>query len=741
MLTKEQLSALSPEHKAEYEELLLTNNKEGQESFEYFFGFTNGLIEEVEITNKEVALYQEAAQSVTLKAVAQVLGFTPHAGQQPLFFHFDERSEVYNNFVLVLGRRAQTLDSKIYTPTGFTTFRDVQAGQEICDPDGGVQKVLAVHNIYQGEVVEVELGRRKCKVDTQHLFTVYDNQGVEQVLNVNQLRKGSNYKVYNAKASFTEKALPTEPYGLGCTLETSIPQLYLQGSEDQRLALLRGLMDTSGRNMVSYARYTTASSQLAEDVEQLVMSLGGNVTRGIRIPKSPYNDEMHNLYIMMEDCPFTGNNWDCGRQYNIITNIRDLPSEPVRCISVSAKSECYITDDFVRTHNTGKSYVTSVVAIRELLLPFSSTILLTPTFNNAQIIFNNVLKLVQQLKLPILKINKGQFRFELENGARFSANSASNVESALGSANSLLIVDESQSIPDLERIMSQMLVPTLLDMGTKPSGILYGHQMYLGTPRGRHNVLFDLYERQDELPNWKSFSAPSHTNPTLPTSYLDEMRLELGEELYSQEILAKFLGSDKNVFHAFSSANIYDPEDFHPTAQSLLISGLDIGFSDQTASVWIYREPDGTYRVVEAYQKNKVSTKTHHATMRSIEQSLIGDIDMRYGDPAAAQSLFDYTDTYDYAVSPAKNPIKESLAYINLLLTPTGANEKPRLFISSKLTELIRQMSRITYKDNPGKNDPYEKDSRGTHWDLIAALRYALYSDQYNFATNGVFTS
>ena len=106
--------------------------------------------------------------------------------------------------------------------------------------------------------------------------------------------------------------------------------------------------------------------------------------------------------------------------------------------------ELYNNLVMVLGRRTGKSASTAIIAVKELLVPFSSTILLTPTFNNAKIIFNETLKHVQALKLEIKSINKSSFRFELMNEAKFSANSASNIESALGTANSLLLCDESQ---------------------------------------------------------------------------------------------------------------------------------------------------------------------------------------------------------------------------------------------------------------------------------------------------------
>jgi len=405
--------------------------------------------------------------------------------------------------------------------------------------------------------------------------------------------------------------------------------------------------------------------------------------------------------------------------------------------------ELYNNLVLVLGRRTGKSASTSIIAVKELLIPFSSTILLTPTFNNAKIIFNETLKHVQALKLEIKSINKGSFRFELKNGARFSANSASNIESALGTANSLLLCDESQSIPNLEEIMNQMLVPTLLDYGTRASGILYGRQIYLGTPRGVDNQLYDLFTKQDEHKNWKSFSAPSHSNPILPKAYFEQMRLELGEMLYSQEILAQFMGTDDNVFYAFGEHNLYNDGDMKFSKYMDVVVGIDVGFRDSTAGIFAYRDPRGNYYIDKAYSENMKATSEHVTNLKALDAEMLGTTDLRYMDPAAAQLIYDYIHDYDYQVCGAKNAVQESIKYLNQLFTPTGANKVPRLYVNAGLTELIRQLKRVRWKDSANKTakDPFSKDPKGTHWDLISALRYAIYSDQHNIAASTIITS
>lgn len=406
----------------------------------------------------------------------------------------------------------------------------------------------------------------------------------------------------------------------------------------------------------------------------------------------------------------------------------------------------------------GKSASLSIIALRELLVPFSSTVLVAPTFSNAKIIFTEVLKLVAKLQLPVKTMNRGQFNFTLENGARFTANSAANIESALGGNFSLCLFEEFQSTAGGADIHKQMIAPTMLDFGTRDSGVLYARQFFIGTSRGMDSQLYDYYTKEEVLPNWKSFTAPSMTNPTLPQEYFEQMKLELGDMLYSQEILAKFLGSEDGVFHSFDKVvNTYTNEApprvlpegktlrnyYTPPKDATYICGIDIGWSDSTANVFIYRTPEGRYYVQEAYSKNMTTTEQHIKNYREIEDSLEGINDARFCDPAAAQTINDYITTYDYHVMPAKNDVKPSLQYLNVLFARTGASQEPRLYIHEDLKELIRQLSRVRYKADNGKSskEPFIKDPDGTHWDLIAALRYALFSDQYNVASINIITN
>jgi hypothetical protein len=162
-----------------------------------------------------------------------------------------------------------------------------------------------------------------------------------------------------------------------------IPEIYKWASPEDRLALLQGLMDTDGNWSAGSAEFGSSSAQLAQDVADLARSLG-LLVRGSKARSTfhTYKGERkegatcYRIYITESDDfrvfrlprklkiqpkqrPEGRLNAGKRKHYNrrnsakwirSIEPIRD--PEPHQCISVSAKSQLYVTDGWTVTHNT-----------------------------------------------------------------------------------------------------------------------------------------------------------------------------------------------------------------------------------------------------------------------------------------------------------------------------------------------------------------------------------------------------
>ena len=148
--------------------------------------------------------------------------------------------------------------------------------------------------------------------------------------------------------------------------EKFIPKEYLITTKENRLELLRGLMDTDGciRKSGSFT-YSTISNQLKDDVVFLANSLGYKtvVTKDKRAKYS--SGVCFNITIMTNDLIFSTKKQierykkfvkptykKHIREISYITDVRYIGEEECQCIMVDNKDHTYVTRGFIVTHNT-----------------------------------------------------------------------------------------------------------------------------------------------------------------------------------------------------------------------------------------------------------------------------------------------------------------------------------------------------------------------------------------------------
>jgi phosphate starvation-inducible protein PhoH and related proteins len=158
---------------------------------------------------------------------------------------------------------------------------------------------------------------------------------------------------------------------------TFIPDLYLRNSDEVRIGVLQGLLDTDGGPVVQRGRscrirYTTCSPRLRDGVVELVRSLGGvaygrrrvaegqvgGYTRGRPVE---HRNDAFVLDIRLPACidPFRLTRkrelYDRdggGRPMRFVDSIEPEGDAECVCIQVAAEDSLYVTEGFLLTHNT-----------------------------------------------------------------------------------------------------------------------------------------------------------------------------------------------------------------------------------------------------------------------------------------------------------------------------------------------------------------------------------------------------
>lgn len=161
-----------------------------------------------------------------------------------------------------------------------------------------------------------------------------------------------------------------------------IPEIYKFSSINDRIALLQGLMDTDGHcmkgksNIFQGTEYCTVSEQLANDVAEIVHSLGGIVRMKSKIGSYKNKDgvkvickKAYRLNIKMPEGinPFRlkrkADLYNSPQKYKIGRYISDIKYEKQDesvCIAVDAPDKLYVVEHGIVTHNTTQAIVAAL---------------------------------------------------------------------------------------------------------------------------------------------------------------------------------------------------------------------------------------------------------------------------------------------------------------------------------------------------------------------------------------------
>lgn len=145
-----------------------------------------------------------------------------------------------------------------------------------------------------------------------------------------------------------------------------VPVEYLYSDKEDRLEVLRGLMDTDGTICKDGVKveFSTVSEQLAKDTLFLVRSLGGRGKIYERTTNYTYKGEKkqgrksYRVFFRMDECPFKlkrkaerhkpKSMW----KDRIILSVEPIGMKESTCIKVDHPSELFVAKDFIVTHNT-----------------------------------------------------------------------------------------------------------------------------------------------------------------------------------------------------------------------------------------------------------------------------------------------------------------------------------------------------------------------------------------------------
>jgi len=183
-------------------------------------------------------------------------------------------------------------------------------------------------------------------------------------LSVNQGKGCKRFKFINEQEFFTEYHWKLNPFyaeikNIAMDVagkDKRIPNIYKYSSEEDRIDLIRGLMDSDGSCSNGHASFTNISEFLVDDLKFVIESLGGKAVKRINKRLTSSGNNSYVLTVQTNFNPFMlfrkANKYDqkisLGMKRNII-GINDIGIGETISIKTNEESNTILINNFIKT--------------------------------------------------------------------------------------------------------------------------------------------------------------------------------------------------------------------------------------------------------------------------------------------------------------------------------------------------------------------------------------------------------
>ena len=373
-----------------------------------------------------------------------------------------------------------------------------------------------------------------------------------------------------------------------------------------------------------------------------------------------------------------------------------------------AQKEVFTSEARFRVLITGRRFGKTFLALNELAkfsrYPKKKVWYIAPTFRMCKDIMLDPLVEKMTKHKWISKVNYSDLTITLKNKSLIQLRSSDNFNSLRGVGLDFICIDEFSDVD--ERAWFEVLRPTLSDKSRE------GSALFLGTPRGFGNWSYNLYKRQDNDKNWKSFQFTTLDGGQVSQSEIDQAKNDLDDRTFRQEYMASFEKYSGQIYYNFDrEQNII--EKYTPTTNSIHI-GIDFNIDPVSAVISEVKQDD-----LYVYDEIVIYSSNTDELVEEINNRYSGKNIFVYPDPASKQrktSAGGRTDLsilknagYNVRVRNAHPLIRDRINAVNTKLK--NAKGVRTLFIANNCKNVIKSIERQIYKEGtslPDKENNYD---------------------------------
>ena len=355
---------------------------------------------------------------------------------------------------------------------------------------------------------------------------------------------------------------------------------------------------------------------------------------------------------------------------------------------------------------TGRRFGKTFLCIQELAkfsrYPKKKVWYVAPTYRMAKdIVWNDLVDRMTKHKW-LKKLNHSDLRLTLRNGSEISLRGADNENSLRGVGLDFLVMDEFADVK--EHAWYEVLRPTLSDKN--------GSALFCGTPRGYGNWSYNLFTKENEDEQWKSFQFTTLDGGQVSASEVQQAKQDLDERTFNQEYMASFVNYAGQIYYNFDrKENVLD--NYKPETSEIHI-GMDFNIDPMSA---VISELKGNN--IYIYDEIVIYSSNTDEMVQEIRNRFKDKHIFIYPDPASKQRKTSAGGVTDLAI--LKNAgfhlrvrnnhplIRDRINAVNTKLK-NGVGDRT-LFIAKKCKTMLKSIERQIYKEGttvPDKDNNYD---------------------------------
>lgn len=552
---------------------------------------------------------------------------------------------------------------------------------------------------------------------------------------------------------------------LGVLGNKHIPSTYLLSSESQRLELLQGLMDSDGHiDKLSNAEFCSISKKLAEDVAQLVWSLGIKAT--IHTKRASLNGvdcgvayrvrfrAIRNVFKLSRKLERVKETQTPSINRRYIVGVGEIPSQPVQCLTVDNPTHLFLAGkELIATHN---SALAINLTLREAIHNPGRYWIIAPEYTQAKSIYWRGLVDDYIPKELIVKKNDNELILEIMSSVPgknsiIEFKGSDREDKLRGAGLNGVVLDEYAFQKDT--VWEKIVSPMLLQTG--------GWALFITTPNGIVNHFKSFWDsavkveaEQTASNAWEIYkeSCESSENPQKPTkegfeewkhmwktfhftSYdykgpewervhreLDVERRRMTEEYFTQEYMSEFSKFVGQIYSSFDAS--VHVRDFEIDENWTFYRSIDFGATDPNAVSFIGMDRDGVAYIFDELYINDIHTSE---LAELIKQKSAGRyFTATYADSAAKQSIIDLSSYGIYAIPVKKNTRSVETSSRNWIIAGINrvqqALKDQKIVIHPRCKNTITEIQAYSWRKDRGGDAVNIPEDKNNH--LLDEIRY-----------------